>query len=214
MRRIDLLALSCLLGGCASLSSFQEARALEKGRWTASLPVELDDFEPHGSVDSEGGARLLSPQLGIRYGWGDGLDIGLRTTLLVFTGVSVDAKRQWIGRDSLSSFQVSSGIKAAYAREPDLKGRDKLEKYNAFDLIIPLYLGWTPSRMLGITLTPEFCYRFSTDDSHYSSGPILGANLDLRLGHRWGVVLESGSHRVLDHDIAYRNFGFSLFAGF
>jgi hypothetical protein len=214
MRRIPLLAFSCLLGGCASLSSFQEARVLEKGKWAVSLPVELDEFEPHGSLDSDGG-RLLSPQFGIRHGLGDGLDIGVRATALVFTGVSVDAKRQWIGRDSLSPFQVSSGIKLACAIEPDLKvGSDKLEKYNALDLALPLYLGWTPARMLGVTLNPQACYRFSTDDSKYPSGPIAGANADLRLGHRVGVVLEAGYHHQFFDGYDMINCGLSLFGTF
>ena len=43
----------------------------------------------------------------------EGLDVGLRTSIP--GGASIDAKYQFVGHDSLSSFQMSSGLRGGYA---------------------------------------------------------------------------------------------------
>jgi hypothetical protein len=215
--RLACLAPACLfLSNCASLSSYQEARVLPQGEGRLAVAVTgySDDLARTLFADTSSGNSFNLFELSGRIGVWDNLDVGVKYT---FVGaINADAKYQWLGRDSNSVFQLSTGFKGGYAslEVSDSNGNDESNEVPVIDLIVPVYLGWTPKPWLGLTVAPEICYRISDNKWEYPSGPIAGANVDLRLGKKTGVVLEYGIHRHLDKDYTLQNYGLSVYAPF
>lgn len=211
MKPLSALLPLCALCGCASLSSYQEARVLGEGQGLIAIAATpyLDDRKVDAQDTSSGNSTVLievATRLGI---WKD-LDVGIKYS---FPGaVSADAKYQLIGRDSNSTFQFSGGLKGGYA-DVEVGSGSNVQDFPVIDLIVPLYASWTPKTWVGLTVAPEFCYRIS-DNSFYPSGPIAGANVDLRLGKKAGVLFEYGYHRHLTENYALQNYGIAAYAPF
>jgi len=202
------------LCGCASLSSYQDARVLNQGEGRLGVAVTpyKDDLKPVIFQGSDTGHSYTLFELTGRMGVWDNLDVGVKYTFL--GAASADAKYQILGRDSNSIFQLSAGLKGGYASlESQSDSGKTTSDVPVIDLIVPVYVGWTPKSWVGLTLAPEFCYRIS-DNDFYPSGPIAGANVDLRLGKKAGVVVEYGYHRHLTKDYTLQNYGISAYAPF
>lgn len=215
MKRILALLPLTAFVGCASLSSYQEARTLEKGQSKIFIGATgyQDDLKTVDVKDllkdsaTEDGTSMFMLELGGRVGIMEGLDVGLRTSIP--GGASIDAKYQFVGRDSLSSFQMSSGLRGGYAsvqvNEQDIA---------VIDLIAPVYATYAPTDWMSVTLAPQFCYRISDNEYWFPSGAIVGGNVDLRLGSSIGLIGEFGYHRHLTEDYTMMNYGAALFAPF
>lgn len=210
-----LAAICAVFSSCASLSSYQEARVLPQGEGRLALAVTgySDDLKRAVFDDSADGNDFRLLEVSGRAGVWDNLEVGVKYTFL--GAVAADVKYQLLGRDSGSAFQLSTGFKGGYAslEVKDSSGNGSTA-IPVVDLIVPVYLGWTPNSWLGVAVAPEFCYRISDNTWEYPSGPIAGANVDLRLGKKAGIVLEYGYHRHLDKDYALQNFGASVYAPF
>jgi hypothetical protein len=179
----------------------------------AATPYSDDLKRVFLTADTSSGNSYTLFELSGRMGVWDNLDVGVKYS---FVGAaSADVKYQILGRDSTSAFQFSTGFKGGYA---SLETKDDSGNTSSdvpvVDLIVPVYLGWTPKPWFGLTIAPEFCYRISSNKWEYPSGPIAGANVDLRLGKRTGVLFEYGYHRHLSKDYGLQNYGVSLYAPF
>ena len=202
---LPLLPLVALVG-CASLSSYQEAKVLPTGQGQFSMGVTgyTDDLTRSGFLLDSTGHDFKLLEVGGRVGVWKNLDLGVKYTLI--GAVNLDAKYQLLGTDTGSVFQVSSGLKGGYANiEVTVNG--KKTEAPVYDLIVPVYASYTPTDWLALTLAPQFSYRISDNEFEYPAGPIAGANFDMRLGSSYGIIGEFGYHRHLDKDYALMNYG-------
>lgn len=209
--------------GCASLSSYQEARVLDKGKVQifAGATGYQDDLKKMDFVTTNGvttwdttkNTSKFMVELGARVGIWDGLDLGLKYSIP--GAVNADLKYQLIGRDSASQFQLSTGLKGGYASLTVNDGQGGAdEEIPVIDLIVPVYATYAPISWASLTLAPQFCYRISDNKNWYPGGSIVGGNLDLRLGKKSGIVGEVGYHRHLDKDYGLMNYGAVLYSPF
>lgn len=224
MKRILALLPLTAFVGCASLSSYQEARVTEKGKAELFFGATgyQDDLEKvdvsftsanSGTIDTTDGLSSFMFEVGGRVGVWDNLDLGIKYS---FPGsVALDAKYQLLGRDSGSAFQLSAGLKGGYA---SLEGKDDegedVDGVPVIDLIVPVYATYSPTTWMAVTVAPQFCYRISDNGYYYPEGPIAGANIGLRLGKTVGLRGEFGYHRNLDADYSMMNYGAVLYAPF
>lgn len=209
---VSLLPLVGLVG-CASLSSYQEAKVLPTGEGQLSIGVTgyTDDLNRSILGDTSTGHDFKLLELGGRVGVWNNLDLGFKYTLI--GAATLDAKYQLLGRDSGSAFQLSSGFKGGYANLEVTIDSETVE-VPVYDLIIPLYATYSPASWMSITLAPEFCYRISDNEFEYPAGPIAGGNVDLRLGKSSGLIAEFGYHKHLDKDYSLINYGAMVYMPF
>jgi hypothetical protein len=196
------------LGGCASLSSYQEARVLQKGEARIGIGGSYYNDDLKRTVFNDTGTGTTYPVINVsgRLGVWNNLEIGV---LYAIPGaIDADLKYQLLGRDSASDWQLSTGLKGGYANleVDDSSGNSKVE-VPVVDLTVPVYLGWTPTPWMGLTVTPQFTYRISDNETFYPHGPIAGANVDMRLGKEFSLVGEFGYHRHLTKDYSLINYG-------
>ncbi len=211
VKHLFLISAFLSLMGCASLSSYQEAKVVPVGEGKAFLGVTgyQDDLRRDFDADTTKGQEFNLIELGARFGVYKNLDIGLKYTLI--GAVNVDAKYQILGCDSGSQFQLSSGLKGGYA---SLEGKVNGGNVDipVTDLILPVYATFAPFSWFGVTAAPEFCYRISDNKLEYPSGPIVGSNFDVHVGRKYGVIGEFGYHRHLTSSYGLMNYGVMIFA--
>jgi len=215
---LPLLPLISLVG-CASMSSYQEARVLEPGKAQTGLAYTgyTDDYKRRGFADSTG---IQAPLIewAARVGVWKNIDIGAKFTFI--GAMSGDVKYQILGEDGVegatSQFQLSSGLKVSYANLLRPSALDTIDdqKATVTDITIPVYATYEPLSWVGLTLAPQFSYRISDNGYYYPEGPIAGANIGLRLGKTVGLRGEFGYHRNLDADYSMMNYGAVLYAPF
>ena len=224
MKRILALLPLTAFVGCASLSSYQEARVLDKGKAEVFFGASgyKDDLEKvdfsftganSGKIDTTDGLSNVMLEIGGRIGVWDNLDLGVKYS--VPGSIALDAKYQLLGRDSGSMFQLSAGLKGGYASldGKNSKGED-VDGVPVIDLIVPVYATITPTNWMALTVAPQFCYRISDNGYYYPEGPIAGANIGLRMGTTFGIRGEFGYHRNLDTDYSMMNYGAVFYAPF
>jgi hypothetical protein len=209
---LPLLPLITLVG-CASMSSYQEARTLEAGKAQTGLAYTgyTDAFDRKGFQDSTGFNSPLV-EWAARVGVWKNIDVGVKFTFI--GAVAGDVKYQLMGADTPESpFQLSTGLKVAYANVLAPSYRDSADqKANLTDITVPVYATYEPVSWVGLTLAPQFTYRLSNNDNYYPAGAILGANADLRLGKSYGIMGEVGYHKHLSKDFSELNYGAMLYA--
>lgn len=213
---LPLLPLISLVG-CASMSSYQEARVLEPGKAQTGLAYTgyTDDFKRRGFADSTG---IQAPLIewAARVGVWKNIDIGAKFTFI--GAMSGDVKYQILGEDGVegatSQFQLSSGLKVSYANLLRPSALDTIgdQKATVTDITIPVYATYEPLSWVGLTLAPQFSYRISDNDNYYPAGVIAGASADLRLGKRYGIMGEFGYHKHLSEDFSQMNYGAMFYA--
>jgi hypothetical protein len=188
-----------LMSNCASLSSFQDAKTLEKGK--ASVLVAVTKYTEKTS-DANQDAGLLGLDKfwaldgALRLGVMDHLDAGLKYTLP--GGIVVDGKYNFLGADK--AFAISSGFKVGYMQlETSGSDSSKASKYTTLDFTVPVYASSYFTDWLCLTLTPDFTFRsqFGTDVESRNF-MLAGANANFKLGKNKGVLVEGGYHMPLD----------------
>ncbi len=224
MKRILALLPLTAFVGCASLSSYQEARVTEKGKAELFFGATgyQDDLEKvdvsftsanSGTIDTTDGLSSFMFEVGGRVGVWDNLDLGIKYS---FPGsVALDAKYQLLGRDSGSAFQLSAGLKGGYA---SLEGKDdegeEVDGIPVIDLMLPVYATYEATSWMSITAAPQFTFRISDNELWYPGGAIAGGNVSLRLGKSAGLIGEFGFHRHLAENYNMMNYGAVLYAPF
>lgn len=207
MRRSASFLPLTLLVGCASLGSYHEARPTPKGTGQTRLGAT------HSPIESpwDGDPGKTSPwvyTIGTRYGFFDRFDFGVDFTPAI--AGSLDAKYQLSGLDSNSMFQVSSGLKAAYGNVSFENSELPMTSTAFFDLVVPVYATFSPTRWTSLTVSPQFCYRANLHEEVYPSQSIVGANVSVKLGNRLAVVGEFGYHHQTTTGEPLVNYGAML----
>ena len=186
------------LAGCATLSSFQEARTVEKGK--GRLHIAATDYsalvrESSGFEDPKGAFVF---DIGARVGIIDKLDIGLNYSIPA--SATGDVKYMFTSRES--KFAFSSGLKAGYMNYElefsDSSGTTaKARTPTIIDVGIPLYATVYPLNWLSLTASPHATYR-TVIGAWMTAGPILGVNGNLKIGKNGGVLVEGGFHKAME----------------
>lgn len=207
MRRLATILPLILLFGCASLSSYQQARTTPKGTGQTRLGATRAPIESPWSGDP-GKTTAWMYQIGQRYGFTERFDVGM--DFVPATIYSIDAKYLILGLDSNSLVQVSSGLKATYSGIVFRNSEAPVVSTTLIDLIVPVYATFTPAPWVGLTIQPQLCVRTSLNELALPSENIVGANLSLQLGRRLGVVGEIGFHHPLTTGNDMVNYGAML----
>jgi hypothetical protein len=176
-----LLCCCAAMVGCASLTSFQEARTVEKGTGRAHIAYNKY-IETQDTADFEGGML----QVAGRYGITDKFDLGI--TYVIPGSIVVDGKYLFTSRTF--PLALSSGIKVGYLEYElfDVTTR-------AIDAIIPLYISYYPLSWIALTMIPDAVARFPIGDDDAKPLYLVGGNVNLKIGGaRYGLIGEYGYH--------------------
>lgn len=195
---IPLGALSSLIFvGCASLSSFQDARTVEKGGGRMVLGATHYKADSTKFVDPHDAIYVFD--IGARLGVGEKVDLGLRYTIP--GAVTADVKYMFTDRQSGLGF--SAGFRAAYMNF-DLEATDtagnttaKATSPTIIDVTLPLYVSYYPLQWLSLTVSPDATYR-TVIKAYMTAGPIFGVNGNLKLGENGGLLFEGGWHKAME----------------
>ena len=209
-----LSSAALMMVGCASLSSYQDARTLEQGK--ASFFVGAGNFsqtykEQDTDIENDINDALedwTMPliEAGVRLGVYENLDFGLKYTLP--GGINVDGKYQLVGGQE-GMFGAASGLKFGY-----LNYKVNEAEYTTMDFTVPVYLTVYPTTWAALTVTPDFTFRTETaTEGETETASIYGANTSLKLGTKYGVVAEYGIHMSDDESIdAYQQVGLMFYS--
>ncbi len=181
------------LAGCASNSSFRNARPVGKGNADAFIGVSHitvfdEDFEIPG----------IFFEVGASAGITDAFDAIVKYTF-PSTG-SIEGKLTLVGARNDRGFFMAPGFRGGYTSFPTFNsGDDNDEESNdRVELAVPLYLTFSPVPKISFTVAPAYAGRFFTKGKGYSN--LVGGNVNIKLGDRFGVVLEGSYFRNLRWD--------------
>ncbi len=181
--------------GCASLSSFQDAKTLKKGKAQAYAAVTkyAETFD--------GGINILNKDtietlefwvfdLGGRFGITNNIDLGLKYTIP--GGLVGDIK--YMFTDHESKLGVSTGGKIGYMNiSTSASNSDEKSEYTVLDFGVPLYFSYYPINWLSLTVNPTALYRSRYgDNTNLRSGIVAGGTGNIKLGKTKGVMVEAG----------------------
>lgn len=175
-------SLLAILTSCASYSSFQTARTVEKGTLAGSLGAGNNYLGDEGFVDIK-----------LRAGIADSADLGatFNYTMWGSTVIGLDFKKQL--KTKGQEFQVALGGAIS-----SVSGDDQ-----GLALHLPAYISrHSPNEKLTVYLNPRLLYYFDlNDDAEYdNSGFAVANSLGLKFGNRislmpeWGLLY--GRHNV------------------
>ncbi|MDG5816979.1 hypothetical protein QA601_17920 [Chitinispirillales bacterium ANBcel5] len=190
------IAASMIFLGCASNTSFRTAQPLGRGNSDAFVSVSNagDDF----SALVEAGATV---------GITDQFDVSLKYTLPASGGLH--AKYTLIGADRPTGFYFAPGLGVVYS-EFEITSGDDTYKYSRVDFSVPLYLTYAPTNWFALSAIPMFTGRTMIEGGDGFAN-VVGANANMRLGNRLGVIFEGGFHKNLTDETDEQHFGAGLF---
>ena len=187
-----LLAGMAAFTGCASLTGFQDGRAVGEDNSELGLSLNYSESPDLNKLkdEAEDSTNISIPLKGFpfieasfRYGVTDKLDIGVRLNSNLNLGVS--GKYQIVG-DQESPFAMALGAEIA--------------TFGLFvglwNVQVPLYLSVHPSERLAIYLTPRYTYQFSTFAGAEYGLSYVGANAGIMFGERTKFGFDIGYHDV------------------
>ncbi|MEM7646887.1 MAG: hypothetical protein AAF203_08265 [Pseudomonadota bacterium] len=202
-RLLVLIATPFLLCHCASISTLQTARVLEKGESQHNVGVGF-----YTSDDFLGGEDLTFPMLEYSYRMGvwDKIDAGLKISLI---GTAVlDAKYNLVNGEN---FALATGLGLGYL-SIDSGPEDAEMTTTIIDVILPLYASYDISKMFGFYSAGKFLFRsVSADGEVEGDGSMLSATLGIKYGDSSGVMLEGSLLSGLDSDFTGSQFNFGVF---
>lgn len=209
MKKITFYFLSTfLLCHCASVSTLQTGRVLEKGDSVHAVGVAL-----YNSDDFLGGDDISSPVLEYAYrrGMWDKIDVGIK--LAVIGTAVADIKYNLIDGEKLA---LATGLGLGYLSFESEAGTVK-QSSTIIDLIIPLYLSYDVGEMTSLYTSAKYFYRSVSADGGVDiagDGSMLSASLGIKYGEKMGVFLEGSLITGLDNDFAGTQFASSYFFRF
>ena len=181
-----LSAITLLISSCASLSTMQTARVVEKGEIVTTIgggTVKTDI--PIGTLDTMN-LKMPLMEIGARYALGNNFDIGAKITL-IGTAV-VDGKYQFLG-DNKSFLAGSIGLGLGYFSVKS--GESKSEFY---DIMVPTYFSVHPIKWVSIYTSPKYIMRINSFSNGKTTGNgtshWYGGTVGLKLGNKTGFLIE------------------------
>jgi hypothetical protein len=182
------LALS-LTAGCASNSNFLSAKPAEKGKIQLYTGLSSISIADTSSIIPSG----FLFEVGADAGLTERFSLGFKYSFL--TSGALNAKYTFIQTDSAKGFFSAIGLRGGYTAFPSV---DSADANNRVEIAVPLYTSFYPTPWLGISVIPTYSLRFFTNEGSALRN-LAGANVNLALGKKLGVVVE-GSY--------FWNFGF------
>jgi hypothetical protein len=177
-----------LLNGCASLTGYQDAKAVGKSKVEGGLSINISkspDFISEDIDDSLGvdnGITFPNVELFGRYGVTDKLDIGAKLNSNL--NLSITSKYQLLG-DKYSKTAVAVGAEF---------GTFGLIT-NLWNIQLPLYLSVHPMDNLSIYLSPKYIYQFGVGDLTNESLSYIGGNSGILFGKKNKFGIDFGYYR-------------------
>jgi hypothetical protein len=182
-----------VMGGCASISTFQTARTLKPG-------------ETQKGVGVTAGNPLISPSWGARksvvYPWlefwlrkglSENLDWGIKTWGLLEGGM-VDLKCQFLPDES--PWQVAGSLGLGVSSRGLELGLEA-ESYTFFDLHVPLFISRDFGESFTFYISPKYIHRVVIGDfhpranySHQWNGFGAGVGISFHLNRRVSMMVE------------------------
>ncbi|MCB0378029.1 MAG: hypothetical protein KDD33_06015 [Bdellovibrionales bacterium] len=201
-----LLGASLLLCNCASISTLQTARTLEKGDSEHSFGLSM-----YSSDDFLGGDDISLPVLEYTYRRGlmDKLDFGVK--LAIIGSTVADIKYNLINGEK---FALATGLGIGYLSFTSTVGTVE-EKSTILDFIVPLYLSYDVGEITSLYGAAKYFYRsISTDSSVAGDGSMASGTFGVKVGKTSGVYLEGSLITGLDNDFSGTQFNTSYFFKF
>lgn len=197
-----------LLCQCASVSTLQTARVLEKGDSVHSIGLAM-----YNSDDFLGGDDISSPILEYSYrrGMWDKIDIGLK--LAVIGTAVVDLKYNLLNGEK---FALATGLGLGYLSFESEVGTVK-QSSTVIDLILPLYASYDVAEMTTLYAAAKYFYRSVSADGNVQAngdGSMVSSSLGIKYGNQMGIFLEGSLIAGLDNEFTGTQFAGSYFFRF
>lgn len=185
IRPLILFALFGLfLGGCASISSLQSARALPDG--TSRTIIGGGYFTTPSASAVGGEVKFPFLEASYRRGVDEYMEVGGKFTLP--SHLVIDAKYQFLD-DRYLALAVGLGFGYLVA-STEMKATTNQYTNNFLDIFVPFYASYDFNPILGAYLSPRYIFRAYTG-SGVPNGHLAGAALGFKFGNKAGVMLES-----------------------
>ncbi|NLE00737.1 MAG: hypothetical protein GX640_12785 [Fibrobacter sp.] len=206
---IGMLGAMVLTTGCASISNFQTAKPLGKGTAEAlgatSFLTMANPLEPDSSI------TFRTFELQARVGLTEKLDIGLKYTFP--TAGALDVKYCFLGSGKERGLFMSTGLQAGYTSFGSWGTDDDVDENTAdekrVEFYVPVYLSIYPLDFLSLSVIPSYGGRFYTFAKGYEN--VLGGNANVRIGKRFGVVLDFSLFRNFATEYTEKQVGIGAF---
>jgi hypothetical protein len=208
MEKIVYYVLSLfLLANCASISTLQTGRVLEKDKSQHAIGVAT-----YSSDDFVGGESISLPLLEYSYRRGvwDKIDVGAKIALI--GSMNADIKYNLVNDEKLA---ISTGFGLGYLPFESQIG-DVQSKVTIIDFTIPLYLSYDVTEMLTAYSAGKYLYRSVSTEGTLSAidGSMASGTLGVQYGKQAGIFVEASFISGLDNSFSGTQFNFSYFFGF
>jgi hypothetical protein len=230
--RQGLAVLVCLaMVGCASVSSMQSARTIEKNSYRVTLAggyvdstilkTQLEEAKLKTGEDPTLYYGYPYVEGMFRYGLSNRSDLGMR--YIAPASGAFDFKYMLVGgeckkierkfrnkRTRKIVTRVTEECKKdgfALSVGPQL-GFTYLNLVKSFEGMLPVYLGLDVSPNFGVYLVPKYVFRYATVVGTSSS---WGSSIGLKLGNNWGLITEFTYLKALSSSDSAISFNGGLF---
>lgn len=179
---IILVGFTFLLANCASVSTLQTGRVLEKGDSFHSVGVGT-----YSSDDFLGGDKISLPLIEYTYrkGMWDNIDVGIKIAIIGST--MADIKYNLVNGEK---FALATGLGVGYLSYTSTVGGVDSES-TILDFMIPLYLSYDVGEMVTLYGAEKYMLRtVSSDNNVDGDGSLLSSSLGVKWGKESGVFLE------------------------
>jgi hypothetical protein len=219
------------LSGCASVSSLQSARTIEKGSYRVTLAggyvdssilkTQLEEAKLKTGEDPTLYYGYPYVEGMFRYGLTNKSDFGMK--YIAPASGAFDYKHMLVGggckkvqkkfRNKRTRKIVTRVVEEcqkdgfALSLGPQV-GFTYLNLVKSFEAMLPVYLGMDFSPTFGVYLVPKYVFRFATVVGTSSS---WGTSLGLKIGNNWGLIAEFTYLRALSSSDSAVSFNGGLF---
>jgi hypothetical protein len=178
-------SLTLFISGCASISGFEEGRALGDGNSEIIVSANVINlpgilYSDDDGLEGTDGISFPNIDLSYKYGLSDKADIGGRITSNLNAGVFV--KYQLVG-DQTSQFAMGTGLELATSLGL------------LYNVQLPLNMTFYPSPAVAINFAPRGIFQFAVGDFNE---PItyIGGNFGLLFGKKNKFGLDVGYYKL------------------
>ncbi len=227
LNKFSYILLLLVLSGCASYSTFQTARVLEKKQLRLALNGEYysltkdTNYLPPDPITDNGcspnlfnscavkyGSTFQNLGLSTRMGMGHDLDLGVQVSL-PFT-MTIDMKYQFVDWEG---FSISTGVGFQFFH---IYPRSTYLGYDSslFAIVLPLYLSYDFNDYFALYGAGKFSPSLPTYNQTFPQSSVYAASAGIKIGKNKGIFIE-GTWAQSSHSASQiMTIGTSLFITF